>query len=255
MASIDALAMEERMQLAIRAVRDSGLQPNGRTRLSLQQAARDYGVSRTTLTARYNGRETRKEAHVKEQKLSKEEEDVLIAWIKVMGRRGIPFTPALVQEYASELAGEPVGETWLRRFAARHPDVKLRWTTGLESCRAQALNRTVVREYFHLIHELIAQYHIPAENIYNMDEKGLLLGIGERTRVFVDRTQKTINQVEDGNRELVTVIECVSADGTALKPSVIYQGKRRDLEWGRNNPCGARCAIIFFALYRQNELI
>ncbi|KZP07206.1 CENP-B protein, partial [Athelia psychrophila] len=38
---------------------------------------------------------------------------------------------------------------------------------------------------------------------------------------------------------LVTIIECVCADGTAIPPSVVFQGARRDLEWGRDNPCNA----------------
>lgn len=113
-------------------------------------------------------------------------------------------------------------------------------TTGLEQCRARALNEHVVREYFNILNELITKYNIPPENIYNMDEKGILLGVGKRTAAFVDRDQKTLYQVEDGNRELVTVIECISADGEALTPCVIYKGARRDLAWGRNNPCKAR---------------
>ncbi|KZP14232.1 CENP-B protein, partial [Athelia psychrophila] len=73
-----------------------------------------------------------------------------------------------------------------------------------------------------------------------MDEKGIQLGVGKRVLALVDRDQKVVQQVEDGNRELVTVIECVCADGTAIPPSVVYQGARRDLEWGRDNPCKAR---------------
>jgi hypothetical protein len=87
---------------------------------------------------------------------------------------------------------------------------------------------------------LFPKYGIPAENIYNMDEKGIQLGVGQKVKAFVDRDQKEVYSVEDGNRELVTVIETISADGSCLQPSVIYQGKCRDLEWGRNNPCNAR---------------
>jgi hypothetical protein len=76
--------------------------------------------------------------------------------------------------------------------------------------------------------------------MYNMDEKGIQLGIGKRTMVLVDHDQKSVQQVEDGNCELVTVIETVCSDGTALQPCVIFKVKRRDLEWGRNNPCNAR---------------
>jgi len=69
-----------------------------------------------------------------------------------------------------------------------------------------------------------------------MDKKGIQLGVGGQIRALVDCDQKNVQQVEDGNRELITVIECVSADGTAIRPSVVFKGVRRNLEWGRDNP-------------------
>lgn len=88
--------------------------------------------------------------------------------------------------------------------------------------------------------ELIDEYKITEENIYNMDEKGIQLGMGKRVRAFVDRDQTSVTQVEDGDRELVTMIECVCADGTAIRPGAVFKGARRNLEWGRENPCDAR---------------
>ena len=55
-----------------------------------------------------------------------------------------------------------------------------------------------------------------------MDEKGVQLGVGGRVRVLIDRKQKTPYLVKNGNRELVTIIETMCADGTALPPSVMY---------------------------------
>ncbi|GJE90483.1 DDE-domain-containing protein [Phanerochaete sordida] len=232
---------EERLRAALLAVERSEREHarGGPRPLSLRQAAKIYDVSRTTLTERRKGRKTRKEAHASEANLSSAQEEMLVSWIKVLGHRRIPMTPTVLRDYASKLALRPVGMVWVRRFLKRHPDVKVRWTTGLESCRAQALNRHAVSGYFDIIYDLIVRYDIPPENIYNMDEKGLLLGIGKRVRALVDRDQKTVNHIEDGNRELVTAIECISADGTALRPTVIYQGARRDLRWGENNPCHA----------------
>jgi hypothetical protein len=145
-----------------------------------------------------------------------------------------------IAEYASHIVGSDVPVAWAQRFRQRHPDLKARWTTGLESCRARCLNRALVSEYFDILESLLEEYNIPPENIYNMDEKGIQLGVGRREMVLVDRDMKTVYHVEDGNRELVTIIETICADGTALHPSVIYKGKTRDLEWGRNNPCHAR---------------
>jgi len=92
-----------------------------------------------------------------------------------------------------------------------------------------------------MLDSIVTDEHIPPENIYNMDEKGIQMGMGKRTLVLVDCDQKNVQQLEDGNHELVTVIESVCADGSMLHPSIIYKGKTRDLEWGPNNPCQARC--------------
>ncbi|KAF8236324.1 DDE-domain-containing protein, partial [Tricholoma matsutake] len=121
----------------------------------------------------------------------------------------------------------------------RHPELKVKWSSTLEKCHAASLNPTLVNEFYDLLEEMINTYHIPAENIYNMDEKGIQLGIGQKVKAFIDRDQKDVYSIQDGNRELVTVIETVSADGLCLQPSVIFQGKHRDLEWGRNNPFNA----------------
>ncbi|KIL55798.1 hypothetical protein M378DRAFT_188648 [Amanita muscaria Koide BX008] len=66
--------------------------------------------------------------------------------------------------------------------------------------------------------------------MYNMDEKGVQLGIGKRIAALVDRNQKVAQHIEAGDRELVTIIETVCADGSSLVPSVIFQGKRRNLD-------------------------
>ncbi|KIJ66195.1 hypothetical protein HYDPIDRAFT_46350, partial [Hydnomerulius pinastri MD-312] len=132
-----------------------------------------------------------------------------------------------------------VSTNWARKFRTRHPDLRARWTTSLEACHAQQLNPTLVKEFFKLLSSVIKDYNILPENIYNMDEKGVQLGVGKRTYVLVDRDQKTVHQIEEGSRELVTIIECVCADGTALAPAVIYKAKRRNLEWGRDNPSNA----------------
>ena len=98
--------------------------------------------------------------------------------------------------------------------------------------------------FYDNLKDILDKHDIPEENIYNMDEKGIQLGMGKRVHVMVDRDQKTVHQVEDGNRELVTVIECVCADGTTIRPSVVFKGICRNLEWGHDNPCNARYAAI-----------
>ena len=79
-----------------------------------------------------------------------------------------------------------------------------------------------------------------------MDEKGILLGVLERMKAIVDRDQKTLNHLAQGTRDTITCIETDCADGTTLAPAVIFEGKRRDLSWGTNNPCEARYDFLVF---------
>ena len=61
-----------------------------------------------------------------------------------------------------------------------------------------------------------------------MDEKGFLLGIALKVKVICRRGRKNPRYSQDGNREIVTVIECVSAAGEVLTPMYIYKGSAPD---------------------------
>ena len=220
------------MELALAALIASGTKPNGLPNLSIQNTATLYQVPRSTLTNQWNGTPTWKEGHTHELLLTPAQEEVLVDWVKVMGRRGIPLTATAITDYVNDIVGHAFGESWVRHFKACHPELKVKWSSTLEKCCAASLNPTLVNEFYNLLEETINTYNIPAENIYNMDEKGIQLGIGQKVKAFVDRDQKDVYSIQDGNRELVTVIKTVSADGLCLQPSVIFQGKCWDLKLG-----------------------
>jgi len=225
LAKADRDREELRLLEALQVVIDGGLDVHGNPKISLRSTATRFDVSRSQLTGRYRGCCTRAEARETQQSLTPVQEVVLVAWVHALGRRGIPLSPGVVAEYASNIAGKPIQQGWTKAFRARHPEIKGRWTTGLECCRAKALNRTQVAGFFGILDELITKHNIPPENIYNMDEKGVQLGVGGRVYVLVDRDQKSVMQVEDGNRELITIIETVCADGDSIRPSVIFKAK------------------------------
>lgn len=252
---------EERIQLAVAMIQDSGKKPNGDPQYSARQAEQDFGIPRSSLGRRlqgicgvvysdfmlpstFLGGKSRREAHVGEQLLTEAQEEILAKWVKIQGRRGIPMTYASVMQCASAISGKQTGGSWPKRFCKRHPNLKMKRTTGLEKARAKALNQFAVNGFFDMLTDVMQEFNILPENLYNMDEKGLQLGIGARITAMIDRDQQTVYSIEDGNRELVTVIETICADGSVLHPSVIFQGQRRNSEWGRNNPCNARFASL-----------
>jgi len=51
------------------------------------------------------------------------------------------------------------------------------YSRSLDNSRALHNDPRIVREYFWILKEVIAEFKIKPENIYNMDEKGFPLGL------------------------------------------------------------------------------
>lgn len=56
-----------------------------------------------------------------------------------------------------------------------HPDLKTKWTQSLDRCWASNVNYANVYNFYDMYEGLVKKNSIPAENIYNMDEKGFNL--------------------------------------------------------------------------------
>jgi hypothetical protein len=70
--------------------------------------------------------------------------------------------------------------------------------------------------------------------MYNFDEKGFLMGICRSMKRIVSirhiKSKKILGVNQDGNREFISLLACICADGTAIPPALIYQGESGDLQ-------------------------
>ena len=100
--------------------------------------------------------------------------------------RGLLPTRAMIRNFASQVAKRELGINWVDRFIHRYPDDLIsKWTTGIDNKRYKADSRLKYSLHFDLIRNKIDQYRVEARHIYNMDEKGFLLGVvGRSKRVF-----------------------------------------------------------------------
>lgn len=99
-----------------------------------------------------------------------------------------------------------------------------------------------MQDYYKQLLEILEEYGIPWENIYNMDEKGVQRGGGRRMqqiKYFISRRRRPHYKLRSDNLELVTIIECISADGTALSPGFVFEGKEFSPEWWIDGDIGA----------------
>jgi hypothetical protein len=99
--------------------------------------------------------------------------------VKSLGHYRILLSPRAVAEYASTIAGKDIPQNWTKAFQAHHSDLRGGWITGLEACCAKALNHTNVAGFYEILVELVMQYYVLPQNLYNMDEKGVQLGLSK----------------------------------------------------------------------------
>lgn len=173
-------------------------------------------------------------AHSSQQMLSPEQELVLCQWVIFYSETANPLNKRAILKKARALCGKTPSKTWIRSFLLRWPTITLGRPSGLDPKRAQAFNRPVVSHHCELLDALIKKHQIPVGNIYNMDEKGCQRGGGRKLsaeKYFVPRSRRPRYRKRSDNLELVTIIECVCADGIALLPGFVFSGKSFCPEW------------------------
>ena len=81
------------------------------------------------------------------------------------------------------------------------------------------------------------EYGIADDDIYNFDETGFAMGLTATAKVVTRAEYYGRRSVlQPGNREWVTVIESVRANGDVLPPCVIFKGKNYRESWFDNLP-------------------
>lgn len=221
-------AREQKLTEAIAGLR------NG-THKNVLQAAQAVGVPHVTLRRRYLGQtKPRSFAHAQDRLLSQGQEDVLCDWVKYLGATGHGVSKRTIIPKVQKMCGRRPSKSWIRCFLLRRTDIVLKRPTGLDPKRAQAFNLATVDHHFELLRAFLQEHQIPWENVYNMDEKGIQLGggrKGNRQKYFYSRDQKCRVKMQSAELELVTIIECVAADGTSIPPGFVFQGVEMFPEW------------------------
>ena len=171
------------------------------------------------------------------QRLTPGEEKVLVDYCKQLERWGAPARICQLRQMAEELlkAKEdntaPLGKNWPSAFLKRHPDLKSMFTTPQDKNRFLSEDFDIISHFFDLYSETVTEHRIWPEDIYNMDEKGAMMGVIGQQRCIVSKAEKRPKHTQDGNREWVTLVECVSLVGAVLSPWVIFKGKVQLKKW------------------------
>lgn len=204
--------------------------------MSVAEAGRKWGVPRTTLSGRKNCHyESHSQGAAHLQKVSPIQEAMLANWILAQGSLGFPPKHATIRHFASrmlDLAGCPtdLGINWMQQFLRRNPSVKTMLSERLEVDRAREANPTNIANWFHLFDNPIVK-GISAEHRYNMDEAGIMEGLGTNGLVVGAAEFRKAILKEPNRGSWMSFVECVSATGHVLEPLVIFRGQTVQQQW------------------------
>ena len=145
----------------------------------LDQDAHTVKLHRTTLARRAKGEiQSRRDYREKCGLLSRAQQEQLLKYIDDLTRRGLPPNHHNVRTFAFNICGVWPGKNWASRFVQQHREIiTSQYLLGFDISRKRADNWWLVNQFFIIVQEKWKQYKYAPYNVYNMDEKGFLLGI------------------------------------------------------------------------------
>ena len=216
--------------------------------VTYRTCAERFGVNRETLRQWIAGRQTRREAEYNMSWFTAEEDRVLITFFIEIADCGFPDTKRILREHINDLLqakkGDPtfcVSVNWVDRWLRRHKDhLQKYWNTSLDSHRANAVNPTIIADYFSKLQKVLTEHAIEPDCLWSMDECGLQFNHTPKKRVIGQAGKDQQHSIRSGSREFATIIPLISAAGACPPPTVIFQGVRMNTTWtGQGNPLNA----------------
>jgi len=168
---------------------------------NIQATADKYRVNRLTLSRRFNKVTTSREnAYDQQRVLNNIQSKELIKYINELTKRGLPSTTVMVHNLAAGIIGRQPGKHWTARWLAAHKDeLKTGYLSPINAARKKADSALYYSLYFKLIGRKLSKYNIQPQNMYNMDEKGFLIGFLKKSRRIFSKAAFTSGRVKHVN--------------------------------------------------------
>jgi hypothetical protein len=198
------------------------------------------GVPLSTLHHRAQGRCSKEQKAQGQQYLTPSEEKALEKFLKLMSDLGNPVRIKFLPLLAFSIAGrrstmnkaiKPPGKNWARGFEKRHPALKSRRVRAIDWKRHENNIYNKITHWFEVIGKVLQDPVILPENVYNMDETGVMLYKLGSIKVLIGKDDPRDYRGAGAKRTMVTAIECISANGRSLLPMIIWPATTHGSNW------------------------
>ena len=207
----------------------------------------EYHVPYHALQSRIKGNPSRKAPLPANQTLDKAQEDAVKLWIKQLDEAGRPPTAEMVTNCTNtilcqshenpETTPPTISKMWTYHFLQHlPPEYKCVKQHPMDPKHIWAEDIGIVQTFYDHWEIAIKTHGIWPCNIYNMDETGFQIGQGKVEKVITAFPEASANIGSAMTCKLVTVVECISAEGKAINPFLVLAGSYHLEDWYKD--CG-----------------
>lgn len=148
----------------------------------------------------------------------------------------IKYLPSLAFSIArrrstTNKAIKPPNKNWAQAFQKRHPALKSRRMKAMDWNRHEINIYDKIMHWFEVIGKVLNDPAILPENVYNMDETGVMLCMLHSVKVLVGKDDRRDYRGAGVKRTTVTAIECISGNGRSLLPMIIWPAATHRSNW------------------------
>ena len=208
--------------------------------MSVRKAAEEYGIPRSTLHAKVQGKVAITVKSGVKKHLSDDEEAKLVEFIAGCASIGYAKSRKEVQAIAQQIIAcrDPhveLTKEWCDSFKGRHPEIALRQAEPLSYARAMGTNPEMIARYFDLLEETLGANDLAKKpgQIFNCDETLLPLQHNP-PKVVSLATQRHPYAITSGEKAQMTILACASASGYSIPPMVVFDRKHLQIEMTRD---------------------
>jgi hypothetical protein len=174
-----------------------------------------HKVARTTLWNRAHGQSSKEEKAERQQYLTPVEEKALANYVIRMSNIGYPIRIKYIASLAFIIARrrssvdipiKPPGKNWHKAFEKRNPELNSRKVKAVDWKRHDNNIYNKVSHWFEVIRPEIQDVDVLPENVYNMDETGVMLCMLGSVKVLVHKNDMRNYRGAGLRRTVVTAI-------------------------------------------------